>query len=90
MALRLDKKFWIVGTLIILVFTIFVVGRNLLHAVKIRREIGVLEQERDLFRRKVERDSTLLEQLKYDDYLEEYAREKYRMQKPDEHIYIIK
>lgn len=90
MALRLDKKFWIVGTLIILVFTIFVVGRNLLHAVKIRREIGVLEEERDVFRRKVERDSTLLEQLKYDDYLEEYAREKYRMQKPDEHIYIIK
>lgn len=90
MALRLDKKFWIVGTLIILVFTIFVVGRNLLHAVKIRREIGVLEEERDVFRRKVERDSTLLEQLKYDDYLEEYAREKYRMQKPDEHIYIVK
>ena len=33
MTLRLDKRFWTVTTGIILVFTVFVVGRNLLHAV---------------------------------------------------------
>ena len=42
MTLRLDKRFWTITTGIILVFTVFVVGRNLLHAVKIRRQIGVL------------------------------------------------
>ena len=34
--------------------------------------------------------STLLERLRYDDYLEEYARENYHMQRSDEHVYIIK
>ena len=31
----------------------------------------------------------LLERLRYDDYLEEYAREHYRMQRRDEHVYIM-
>ena len=33
MQLKLDKRFWVVITCIIVVFTIFIVGRNLLHAI---------------------------------------------------------
>ena len=29
------------------------------------------------------------EQLRYDDYLEEYAREHYHMQRRDERVYLI-
>ncbi|MEG2612847.1 MAG: septum formation initiator family protein [Alistipes sp.] len=90
MTLRFGRKSWIVATIVILIFTIFVVGRNVLHAVKIRREIGVLERERDRYQQRIEQDSTLIEQLKYDDYLEEYARENYHMQRADEHVYIVK
>ena len=89
MTLRLDKRFWTVTTGIILVFTVFVVGRNLLHAVKIRRQIGVLERERTRYLEKIARDSTLIEQLRYDDYLEQYAREHYRMRRHDDHVYIV-
>ena len=89
MTLRLDKRFWTITTGIILVFTVFVVGRNLLHAVKIRRQIGVLERERTLYLEKIARDSTLIEQLRYDDYLEQYAREHYRMRRHDDHVYIV-
>lgn len=81
MQLKLDKRFWVVITCIIVVFTIFIVGRNLLHAIEIRKDIAILEQERAIYRARIEQDSTLLEELKYDDNLEQFARERYRMQR---------
>ena len=36
MQLILDKRFWVVISCIFLVFTIFIVGRKLLHAIEIR------------------------------------------------------
>lgn len=90
MAFRPGKRFWIVTTAIILIFTIFVVGRNLLHAVGIRRGIGALERKRATYLQQIAEDSTLIERLRYDDYLEEYAREHYRMQRRDERVFIIR
>ena len=49
----------------------------------------MLTRESEYYRAEIERDSLLLERLRYDDYLEEYAREHYRMQRRDEHVYII-
>ena len=83
MQLKLDKRFWVVITCIIVVFTIFIVGRNLLHAIEIRKDIAILERAR------IEQDSTLLEELKYDDNLEQFARERYRMQRRGEKVYIV-
>ena len=53
MQLKLDKRFWVVITCIIVVFTIFIVGRNLLHAIEIRKDIAILEQERATDRKSV-------------------------------------
>ena len=89
MKLRLGKRFWIAATASILLFTVFVVGRNALHAVRIKRQIRTLTRERDLYQARIAADSMLLERLKYDDFLEEYAREQFRMQRWDEHVYII-
>lgn len=90
MALKLGKRFWIVTTAMILVFTVFVVGRNLLHAVGIKRDIAALEAECTKYRAQIAEDSTLIERLRYDDYLEEYAREHYHMQRRDERVFIMK
>ena len=90
MKIQLGRKFWIVATAAIVVFTVFMVGRNALHAVKIKRQINALTRERAYYSEKIEQDSTLLERLRYDDFLEEYARENYHMQRRDEHVYIIK
>ena len=90
MKIQCGRKFWIVATAAIVVFTVFMVGRNALHAVKIKRQINVLTRERAYYSEKIEQDSTLLERLRYDDFLEEYARENYHMQRRDEHVYIIK
>ena len=76
-------------TVAVMAITAYVVVRNLLHAIQIQRQISLLKQERDRYQLKIEQDSIFLEQLRYDDYLEEYAREKYRMQRPDEQIYIV-
>ena len=89
MTLRLGRRFWIAATATIVVITGFVVARNAVHAVKIKRQIGALERERRQYRERIARDSVLIERLRYDDYLEEYARERFHMQRRDEEVYLI-
>lgn len=86
---QLVRRLWIASTGVIVLFTCFVVGRNALHAVKIKRQINALRREHAHYVGKIARDSTLIERLRYDDYLEAYAREHYRMQRRDEHVYIL-
>lgn len=73
MNIRLGRRFWIAVTAVIVVVTLFVVGRNALHAVKIKTQINSLMREEIYYRERIARDSALIEQLQYDDYLEEYA-----------------
>lgn len=90
MKLKLGKKFWIAVTFVIAVLTAYVVARNLVHAVTIKRQISALAREESYYREKIAQDSALLERLKYDDFLEEYAREHFHMQGPGERVYILK
>ena len=87
MKITFGRRFWIVTTAIIVLFTLIFVGKNVLRAIRIKREVVQLEQEADYFKGRITSDSTLGERLKYDDYLEEYAREKYGMQRPNEDVY---
>ncbi len=89
MKIRVGKKGWMVVTGIVLFLTAWIAGRNLLHAIRTKREIRALEREREHYLEKIEQDSTLVERLQYDDYLEEYARERFRMQRRDEQVYIV-
>ena len=89
MKLRFDKRFWVIMTCIIVVFTVFIVGRNLMHAIEIRSDIRHLEQQKRQYQERIEQDSTLLEELKYDDNLERFARERYRMQRTGETVYVV-
>lgn len=87
MQIEFGRRFWITTTVIIVLFTLFFVGQNLLHAIGIKRELAALEREREHYRARITADSTLVEQLQYDDYLEAYAREQFGMQHPDEQVY---
>lgn len=89
MKIRIGRRFWILLTAGIVIFSVFVIGRNALHAVKIKRQINGLERQYDFYVEKIAQDSALLERLRYDDYLEEYAREHYHMQRRDELVYIL-
>lgn len=87
---RIKRYFWIVVTVVAACFSASVLVRNCWHAYKISRQIRQLEREQAIYRDRIEHDSTLLEQLRYDEYLEQYAREHYHMQRRNEHVYIIK
>ena len=85
----LSKYLWLGVTAVIFIYTAIVTVRNLIIIVRVNSRISHLEEQYDLYRSRVDQDSTLLEQLKYDEYLEQFAREKFHMQRADEHIYII-
>ncbi len=76
-------------TAMIMLFMLFVIGRNMIHALSIRGDISALEYEAEFYRDHIQSDSTLLEELKFDDKLEKYAREHYRMQRRGERVYVI-
>ena len=85
----LSKYLWLGLTAVIFIYTAVVIVRNLVVIVRVNSRISSLEEQYDLYRSRVDQDSTLLEQLKYDEYLEQFAREKFHMQRADEHIYIV-
>ena len=85
----LSKYLWLGLTAVIFIYTAVVIVRNLIVIVRVNSRISNLEEQYDLYRLRVDQDSTLLEQLKYDEYLEQFAREKFHMQRADEHIYIV-
>lgn len=86
---QLGKRLWQTATLLIVVFTLSVVVRNVAHAIRIKRQINALEREAAAWEARIAADSILLEQLEYDEYLEAYAREHFRMQYPDDRVYIV-
>ena len=73
----------------IFIYTAIVTVRNLVTIYRVNGRISRLEEQYELYRNRIEQDSTLLERLTYDEYLEQYAREKFHMQRADEHIYIV-
>lgn len=86
---KISKKIWFGVTAVIFVYTAVLTVRNLITVVKVEHRIGRLEDQRDHFRARIEQDSTMLMRLEYDEYLEQFAREKFHMQRPDEYIYIM-
>ena len=76
-------------TAVIILYTAVVTVRNLVRVVKIQSRISLLEDQKEFYRQRITEDSTLLERLNYDEFLEQYAREKFHMQRANEYIYII-
>lgn len=89
MASKLTKPLWVALTCVVVSFTAYVVVRNLVHIFKSSRRLAALSDEGEEYQRQIEADSTLIEQLHYDDYLEEYARERFQMQRRNERVYIM-
>lgn len=89
MKIQLGKRFWVTLTTAIILFTLFFIGRNLVTVIKVSHRIRLLKREKARYEERIAEDSTLLENLKYDEYLEQYAREHFHMQRRNEDVYII-
>jgi len=75
---------------IFLIWLILLDSNNLIARYKEMRELRKLKNDREYFLKKIEDDKKKLNELKTDDQnLEKFAREQYRMKKPDEDLYII-
>ncbi len=57
---------------------------------RLKQKINELEAQKDYYQNKITEDSTILENLKDDRFLEQYAREHYLMKREDETIYLLK
>lgn len=79
--------------LTIIIFVIWVVlldSNNLISQYKEMKNLKKLRAEREYYVQRIEEDKRKLHELKTDDQnLEKFAREQYRMKKPDEDLYII-
>jgi cell division protein FtsB len=78
-------------TIIIFFIWLFLLdSNNLIARYKEIRELHKLRNDREYYINKIEVDKGKLRELKTDDdNLEKFAREQYRMKKPDEDVYII-
>lgn len=89
MGRRTGKYVWFTITAAIFLYTAVLTVRNFVTMVSLRHRIGLLEEQRDMYQSRITEDSTMLERLNYDEFLEQYARERFHMQRENEYIYII-
>jgi cell division protein FtsB len=81
---------YILTAIIFIVWLLLFDSNNLLSRYKDMRELNKLRNDKEYFINRVEADSQKLKELKTDNRnLEKFAREQYRMKKPDEDLYII-
>ncbi len=79
--------------LTVLVFLIWIIlmdSNNLLSRIREVRELRKLKSDKEYYTNKIEEDQSKLKELKTDNHnLEKFAREQYRMKKPDEDLFIV-
>lgn len=86
---KIFNKYWIsVGVLFVLLA--FVDQYNFRAHYKLIKELRTLKKEKAFFQEEIKKDSTLYQDLfENDENLEKFAREKYKMKKPNEDIFLI-
>ena len=81
--------FWRILTIVVSVLTLFIIGRSVISIIRSQHHINILEREQREYLNRIAEDSIMLNNLKDDQYLEKFARERYNMQRKDERVYII-
>lgn len=83
-------KLWIISLVVFVVLITFLDSNSILDKIQLNRDISQLKLQKSYYLERIAEDSTILEQLQDDSFLERYSREKYFMRKKGEVIYIIK
>ena len=85
----LRNKYFI-SIVVFLVWLTFFDDRDIVNQVRHTHELKQLEKSRDYYLEEIRTTSAELDKLKSDPAtLEKYAREKYRMKKDDEDLFIV-
>ena len=88
--LRVINYFWIAVTVVIAICTLYVSIFTIRDTVRMNRQIAVLDEDIARYEAKIESDSIFIESISKDpSFMEEYARERYHMQRPGETVFIL-
>jgi cell division protein DivIC len=81
---------YLLTLIIFFVWLFFLDSNNLVSRYKEMRNLRKLKSEKEYYVQRIEEDKRKLYELKTDNRnLEKFAREQYRMKKPEEDLYII-
>jgi len=84
------KNKYILTLLIFIVWIILLDPNNLISRVREIKNRNRLQQEKEYYMSRIEEDRSKLNELRTNnENLEKYAREQYRMKRPDEDLFII-
>ena len=85
-----DRRLWLISIVVFGLLIVVFDKNNLIEAWRLKQKINALEVQETYYRQKIAEDSTVLENLKNDRYLEQYAREHYLMKRKEEMIYLVR
>lgn len=85
-----DRRLWLISIVVFGLLIVVFDKNNLIEAWRLKQKINALEVQETYYRQKIAEDSTVLENLKNDRYLEQYAREHYLMERKEETIYLVR
>ena len=85
-----DRRLWLISIMVFGLLIVVFDKNNLIEAWRLKQKINALEVQETYYRQKIAEDSTVLENLKNDRYLEQYAREHYLMKRKEETIYLVR
>ena len=85
-----DRRLWLISIVVFGLLIVVFDKNNLIEAWRLKQKINALEVQETYYRQKIAEDSTVLENLKNDRYLEQYAREHYLMKRKEETIYLVR
>ena len=87
---RYINIFWVTLTVVITICTILVTINTLGNMFRTKVLRGEVEQKIAALERKIEGDSIFIERISHDpEFMEEYARETFHMQRKGETVYIL-
>ena len=89
MAERCREYLWRISIGAVVVLALILILPPLVSLIRIHITMSQLNKEKARYEESIRRDSLLIEQLKNDEFLEQYARERYFMQRPNEQVFII-
>ena len=85
-----DRRLWLISIVVFGLLIVVFDKNNLIEAWRLKQKINALEVQETYYRQKIAEDSTVLENLKNDRYLEQYAREHYLMKRTEETISLVR
>ena len=78
------------ATIVVFVLLILFLDRNsYMDRREVKKEIEKLKAQRDYYLDRIREDSTVIEKLKDDEYLEQYAREHFLMKRDSDVVYVL-